>query len=468
MKTITHMKKTFAAVLLALFMIAGYAQTDTTAAGPDKAECNNWLSISHEFVKSKNYAEAYPTWQKLHDNCPGFSKAIYVDGVKIYKWMISQEKDPAKKKELAEKLVKLYDERIQYFPEDRAKALHYKGIYMTIYKVGTPDELYATLHEVFTQYPDEFTHPKAFLGLFKSLVARYKAGEITLEELFQEYDELTERLDATIVRLTKELEELQQKEEAGTITSKEKKRLKVLEKNIPAMDDVYALMDKELGELGTCETLVPMYSKNFEEHKNDVLWLKRAAKRLADKDCTKGDLFKNIVEELHRIEPSATSAKFLAIRYKKQGNLSKAMEYYRQALELETDPYKKASILYSMAVIAKKQGQKAKARNLAYEALKYKPSMGAAYLLIASLYASSANECGDTTFEKTAIYWKAAELARKAAAVDPTVRSKALKAAEAYEKRAPSKKDIFLEGMAGKTVKFDKCWVGGSVRVPSN
>jgi len=462
------MKRLFTTMLMMLIAYTGFSQTDTTAAGVDKAQCNTWLSIEHEFVKSKNYEEAYPTWQKLHDKCPGFNKAIYVDGVKIYKWMISQEKDTAKRKELAEKLVRLYDERIQYFPEDRPKALHYKGIYMTIYKVGTPEELYNTLQEVFTQYPQYFTHPKAFLGLFKSLVAKYKKGEITLEELFSEYDELTEHLDATIDRLTKQLEELQAKKENGTLTSKEEKKLKVLEKNIPAMNDIYTLMDNELGELGTCETLVPMYSKNFEEHKNDALWLKRAAKRLAEKDCTKGELFKNIVEALHQIEPSANSSKYLAIRYKKQGNLSKAMEYYRQALELETDPYKKAQILYSMAVIAKKQGNKPKARSLAYEALKYKPSMGAAYLLIAGLYASSANECGDTKFEKTAIYWKAAELARKAAAVDPKLRAKALSAAEAYEKRAPSKKDIFLEGMAGKVVKFDKCWVGGSVRVPSN
>jgi len=461
------MKKIMPVLLILFYVWSGTAQADSSAT-VNKAQCDTWLSIAHEFVKSKNYGEAYPTWKKLHDECPGFNKAIYVDGVKIYKWMISKEKDPAKKKELARKLVQLYDERIQHFPEDKAKALHYKGIYMTIYKVGDPDEVYATLHEVFKNYPQEFTHPKAFLGLFKSLVARYKKGEITLEELFREYDELTEHLDATLERLTKQLEELQRKKEEGTLTSKEAKRLKVLEKNIPAMNDVYALMDNELGELGTCETLVPMYQKNFAEHKDDVLWLKRAAKRLADKDCTKGELFKNIVEALHAKEPSATSAKFLAIRYKKQGKLSKAMEYYRQALELETDPYKKAQILYSMAVIAKKQGNKPKARSLAMEALKYKPSMGAAYLLIAGLYASSANECGNTTFEKTAIYWKAAEMARKAAAVDPKVRRKALQAAEAYEKRAPSKKDIFLNGMGGKLVKFDKCWVGGSVRVPTN
>jgi len=188
---------------------------------------------------------------------------------------------------------------------------------------------------------------------------------------------------------------------------------------------------------------------------------------LKKKNANDDDLYRRIVEAFHELKPSATSAQFLAYRYVKAGQYSKAMEYYEEALKLADDPHQKAKILYKMAVLAKKQGNKPKARQLALEALQYQPSLGQAYLLIATLYATSANECGETKFEKTAIFWKAAEMARKAAAVDPKLRAKALKLAKEYEKRAPSKKDIFLEGMAGKVIHFDKCWVGGSVRVPS-
>jgi hypothetical protein len=72
--------------------------------------------------------------------------------------------------------------------------------------------------------------------------------------------------------------------------------------------------------------------------------------------------------------------------------------------------------------------------------------MGKAYMLIASLYASSANSCGTTQFEKRAVYWLAAKLHAKAAAVDSGVKKTALKLAESYEGRAPSKTDIFTEG----------------------
>jgi hypothetical protein len=98
--------------------------------------------------------------------------------------------------------------------------------------------------------------------------------------------------------------------------------------------------------------------------------------------------------------------------------------------------------------------------------LSYQPSLGRAYLLIASLYTSSANACGNTQFEKRAVYWLAAQTAKKAGRVDASLKKAAAKTAASYEGRAPSKTDIFTEGMAGKTVTFD-CWIKASVKVPT-
>ena len=86
--------------------------------------------------------------------------------------------------------------------------------------------------------------------------------------------------------------------------------------------------------------------------------------------------------------------------------------------------------------------------------------------MIANLYAGSANACGTTPFEKRAIYWKAAEMARKAGRVDPSLSGRANRSAASYTERAPTKEMIFSSGMAGKRVSFS-CWVGGSVKVPS-
>ena len=43
----------------------------------------------------------------------------------------------------------------------------------------------------------------------------------------------------------------------------------------------------------------------------------------------------------------------------------------------------------------------------------YQPSLGRAYLLIANIYADSANGCGDTQFNKRAVFWLAAQTAQK-------------------------------------------------------
>ncbi len=57
---------------------------------------------------------------------------------------------------------------------------------------------------------------------------------------------------------------------------------------------------------------------------------------------------------------------------------------------LETDKYKKAKILLKIANRFKKIGRKVSARTYASRALSNQPSLGRAYLLIASLYADSA------------------------------------------------------------------------------
>jgi hypothetical protein len=100
------------------------------------------------------------------------------------------------------------------------------------------------------------------------------------------------------------------------------------------------------------------------------------------------------------------------------------------------------------------------------KALKFQPSMGRAYLMISNLYANSANECGDSQFNKRAVYWLAANTARKAGEVDASIKKVARKTAESYVGRAPSKTDIFTEGNQGATIKFS-CWINSSVKVPS-
>jgi hypothetical protein len=82
------------------------------------------------------------------------------------------------------------------------------------------------------------------------------------------------------------------------------------------------------------------------------------------------------------------------------------------------------------------------------------------------MIAKSANNCGETTFDKRAVYWLAADYSSRAGRVDPSLSSIANQTVAAYKGRAPQKADIFQAGKEGQSVRIG-CWIGETVRVPS-
>jgi len=125
------------------------------------------------------------------------------------------------------------------------------------------------------------------------------------------------------------------------------------------------------------------------------------------------------------LEPNASTAYYLGILKDKEGSSSEALNYYNQAVDLETDSYEKAKILYRIATKFKKTGSYGKARSYYRKALKQNPSLGRAHIAIAQMYAKSANNCGTDNFDKRAVYWLAAQEAKKAGRVDATLKSDA-------------------------------------------
>jgi len=84
------------------------------------------------------------------------------------------------------------------------------------------------------------------------------------------------------------------------------------------------------------------------------------------------------------------------------------------------------------------------------------------------MYAESAKDkgCGKDNFHQRAVYWLAAEEAKKASRVDPTLQSSVKAYVDNYLAKAPTKEEIFLSGLAGKTIKIG-CWINRSIKVPT-
>jgi len=454
------------------FLIFTFIICTSNVGAQSNENCNQNLSIFAESAKVKNYEAAYEPWMAVRNECPSLNVAIYTYGERILKSRLKKAEGAAMLAE-AQDLMKLYDQWIQNFPTKKGKStigsiLASKAQTMMDNKLGSTAEIYATFDQAFTQDATSFTNPKGLYNYFKTLHTLYKKGssEVTPEKLFNKYEEVSEKFELEGVKLAKKLDVLLKKEENGIpLTTKDLKRKKIYDTNSRAIGIFVSNLDAIISKESTCENLIPLYQRNFEENKGDAVWLNRAAGRMKSKECSDDPLFVTIVEALHALEPSANSAYYLGILNDKKGNNNEALRYYEESIALETDPYKKAKTLYKIALEFKSRGLKSTARSYAIKALGYQPSLGKAHLMIASLYASSANDCGNTQFEKRAVYWLAAKTARRAARVDASLKKNANKAAKSYEGRAPSKTDIFTEGNEGAIIKFD-CWIKGSVTVP--
>ena len=451
---------------LILMTIAVLGVSGVSFGQAQNPECMTNLSIYSEHVKVKNYDAAYSPWKMVYETCPDLNRANFTYGERILKDKIKKSSG-AEKDGYIQDLLSLYDKSRQYYPgkftvagvaEDRSILLYDN-------KMASDEELFKMLDDAFKNDRKNFKNPKALYLYFSSLVDLHNEGKQELQVVFDIYDDVVEKIEEENKKLTDRITRLLPKEDAGTLTSKEKRQLKVATTNSESYGKIASSIDSKLGALADCQNLIPLYQKSFDQKKGDIVWVKRAVGRMFSKECTDDPLFRKLFEAQLALEPSASAYVYGGTLKAADGDTRGAIADFDKAAELESDSYKKSNILYKAATIARRFS-KSQARSYCLKAIEANSSNGKAYLLIANLYATSANDCGETPFEKRAIYWKAAEMARKAARVDPSLSSRANKAAASYSAKAPSKTDIFNSGLAGQMLTF-KCWVGGSVRVPT-
>jgi tetratricopeptide (TPR) repeat protein len=448
-------------LLLAALLL--FALGGTSLAQADN-KCYELGSLFIEPAKAKNYDAALQNYEKVVAECPTYSMATYQYAVKMFKHFIKNG-DKSKIVDLEQ----AYQYRMEYYPTKTKEGDVLSDIAQIKYdnKIGTKMEQFKAFDDAFKKDSKNFTSPKSIYTYFSLAVDLESTGEMDIQEVFDLYDVVTEKIEQEESVLATKVIQLTDKEEAGQkLSSKEAKRLKAYEKNLGYYGKVKGSVDGKLGILADCPNLIPLYNKDFDVKKNDIDWVKRAAGRLSGKDCTSDPLFIKLVEQLDRLAPSADTKLYLGQLEKEKGNTVKAISYFEESAGMQDDPRKSARIYYRIAEEKRKSGQNSAARKYYLKTLDYQPSMGRAYLKIAAMYASSANNCGNTVFEKRAIYWKAADMASKAARLDGSVAKNARETASSYRQRAPQKSDIFDAGMGGKTIKFN-CWVGGSIKVPN-
>ena len=456
------MKAKLTLLIVALF--AGVTALNAQAS----QECITKGSVFVEHAKVKNYDAAYQPFMELRKECPQYSFALYQYGERILKDKIEKAPD-AEKKAFVDDLAKMYQEKKTNYPSKTKEGEDISDLALTMYdnKIGTAQEQYDMFKKAYSTDAASFTNAKGLYVFFTLAVSLQEAGSIELQEVFDLYDGLSEKITEEQNNYAKRLDPILEKEGNGDkLTSAEAKTKKAAGVNLENYSKVMGGINGKLGELADCDRLVPFYESAFEEKKNDVNWVKSAAGRLVSKECKDSELFVKIVEQLNTLEPSPETSYYLGQLAEQKGDKTKALEYYLESADRQTDPAKKAKALYSIGKSYQDKGSLSNARKFYLQAVEAQPSFGVVYLKIAGMYADSANNCGNSVFEKRAVYWKAAEMAARAGQIDPSLSTTANKAAAAYRGLAPDRTMIFNENMAGKRINFS-CWIGGGVTVPS-
>ena len=475
--------------------VSMYGQ-DKYGSEPDKCKTN--LSLFHEAIKMGNYDAAKEPWKWCLENCPEASKIIYSDGLKMTEAIYDKnagemvvekgqkvvtndqvikidaqyfDLGKANKSVLADNakdVIYVYEMREKHFPDnlgkvysDWANFLFKRGV---IEGLQNGEAIYEKLGQSFKADPTGMS-VKNLGKYFQTYTDKNK--DTNPQAVFDTYDDIMDAISQKMDGYSKDLDALTAKEAKGQkLTSKEMSKKRAREVNLTALGQVEGYLDNTLSEVATCERLIPLYKDNFEANKGNVSWLKRAVSRLNQKECTDNPLYPQMVEAYVNAAPSSDAYVFYAGILMDGGDTSKAIEYFNKAIDLESDNYKKAKYYYRVALIMKKQGQRSKAREYAYLALKERPSMGSAYLLIANLYAASANTCGTDEISKRMVYVAAADKARQAKAVDPGITATANQYISSYMASAPSKKLVFTEGLTSGSTHQIGCWINETARIP--
>ena len=425
-----------------------------------EADCNIKYNLFKGDYKANKLDAAYENWLWCMDNCPTLSINIYKLGVKIAENKLENASE-AEKPAARELVMRVYNQRLENYPQD------YAYVYDKI--ASFKSEQGADEQEVFNwidkAFKDDVTEvsPRNIYLYFDVILNKYK--DTDAQKVFDTYDEVGEGIELKREEYTKKIEQINAKDSLS-LSSRDKKLRTGYQQLLTNLTLVESGLDSKLSAISTCENLIPLNKKYFEEKKTDAAWLKNAVSRMYNKECTDDPLYDTLVEAYVHADPSPQASVFYAGILYKKGEVNKAMDYFKKAIDQDTDSYKKAKNLLKVAQILGKQGRKSEARSYAYKALDNAPTMGDAYLLIAGLYASSANSCGTDVVSKRMVYVAALNMAYKAKSVDPSISSKANKYIASYSGNVPSKKDLFAATVKSGTPFKIGCWINETVRVP--
>ncbi len=431
----------FAALLLVAGASAQEAGYDPVNApyghGEDSIRCRENLSLMQTAAKAEAYESALRPWTEAYENCPASSKNIYIYGPRIFKALYAAETSEAKKKEYLDKVMEIYDTRMKYFADEDARGtiLAYKTYdYMELMGDNADQQVvYEWLGEAVDEMKEKMYPLDAYSYFMVASLSQYLNDNSKKDQYIRDYFKVVEYVDQAIANYSA----------AGDQSNAD--YLEMVKEGI-----VKGFIASGAGD---CKTLNEYYADKLEPNKSDKKFLTEMLSALSSVGCSESDLYFTASEYLYILEPSASAALGLANKSLRDKDYDTAVKYYSEAAKLETDKIKASDYMMQLAAIFSNQRNFVRARSAAYEALQYNPNNGEAYILIAQLYASSANNIFSEPEKAGLVYCAAVDKLQKARSVDPSVAGKANSLINRYSAAYMDTETAFMMGIkAGDTI----------------
>ena len=422
-------------------------------------ECVMNVSLFHEAVKNKMYADAYDPWWEVYSTCPNANKSIYTDGAKIVEALYQAASDPAEKERLANLAIQMQDKRIRFFGTDPKYPKDYilgeKGLaYLDFFGESKLSEARECLQQSVVG-----------MGAKSKVMVLVKLVDVSYALYKQDPNGRAEQFIADYELASNALGE-----QAADTSNK---NAEIAGKQKDYVDNIFAISGA-----ADCSKLDEIYAAAVKDNISNLDMLQKIAKLYKRVRCTESDVYFAACEAAHKLQPTQESAAGCASMSAKKGDYEGAIAYYDQAIKLamvEDELEDVADYQYNAAFYCfnnLKRYQDARKYALASIAtlngLGQNKGQGRCYIIIGMAYAATrlhGNDAKGTILNKT-VYWAAVDKFIKAKQVDPSVEAQASEFISTYSRYFPTKEERFdLPGEFSGSTYFVGGWIGETTNI---
>ena len=406
--------------ILLFFALLAFSSKTTAQGkfGKDSVECVRSLSFYTDYMKQGNLNEAAPLWRDAVKYCPpGLRQTIYVDGQKIYRFLIEKNAGNAQLKDkLVDSLLLMYDLRTQYFPRYALGAQTNKVIDLVNFRGNDDNLVFNALMENINTFGKD-AEPSLMVLAMQRANTLFNSKTIGADKVLNLYSQLSPLVEAQV--------------QANHPDASQAKK---------DIDNLFAVSG-----VASCENIVTLFTPKYEAEPDNKELVSGIVKLLNEGGCFSEPLFLKSVESLHRIDPSYHTAYYLYKLYSIKEDHANAVKSLQEAIDDPASPANEdAQMLYELAsYYLAKLDNSPMAVTSAKQAAELDPAMaGKVYMILGSVWASS--RCGGNEVESRAKWWGAVDYFVKAKNADPSVAEDADKLIATYRQYFPLQEDAFM------------------------